>query len=363
MTDTGANKGGPTDCTRHIIAAITAARSAQQPLYISAGGSKRHLVGRDCDAEVLDVSGHTGIIDYQPAELVITARAGTSLAEITHTLLQQNQILSFDPPGFNDSATLGGTLACNLSGPARPWGGSVRDMTLGVQLINGRGEVLNFGGKVMKNVAGYDASRLQAGALGTLGVLSEISLKVVPRPEKQLSLTFEMTAREAVERMNQLAGKPKPLTGAFWLDGQLHLRLAGATSAVEHTAKHWGGQILDQDDATWNTLREMDLPFFAGNAPLWRFSIKPTAPVNQTFGPTLIDWGGAQRWVRGEHPPAALQEVAHAAGGHVTLFRCGDRTGEVRSPLNPVEQRLQQRLKQAFDPDRILNPGRLYSWL
>ena len=363
MTDGGATDSSPEGLNQQIIAAITEARSAQQPLYINAGGSKRHLVGRDCNARVLDVSGHTGIVEYHPGELVITARAGTPLTQLTDILYQQGQMLSFDPPLFDGKATLGGTLACNLSGPARPWAGSVRDMVLGVQLINGKGELLNFGGKVMKNVAGYDVSRLQAGALGTLGVLREISLKVLPRHEHCISLSYAMTAQEALDTMNRRGGQPKPLHGAFWVDGRLYLRLAGAADAVQHTAKQWGGDILAPDDATWAKLREMDLPFFAGDAPLWRFSLKSTAPVSTAFGTTLIDWCGAQRWVRGDHQQSLLQEAATAGEGHVALFRGGDRSGEVRSPLNAVEQRLQQRLKQSFDPDGILNPGRLYSWL
>ncbi len=353
----------PADLSPQIIAAITAARSARQPLYISAGGSKRHLIGRDCEAQELDVSGHTGIVEYHPGELVITARAGTPLAQLTDILHEQGQMLSFDPPLLDGKATLGGTLASNLSGPARPWSGSVRDMVLGVQLINGKGELLNFGGKVIKNVAGYDVSRLQAGALGTLGVLSEISLKVLPRHEYSLSLSYEMTAQEAVVAMNQRAGQPKPLYGAFWVDGRLYLRLAGTAAAVRHTAKQWGGEMLATDDPSWAKLREMSLPFFAGDAPLWRFSIKPTAPADPAMGSTLIDWCGAQRWLRGDHDEALLRETARAGGGHVALFRGGDRSGEVRSPLSAVEQRLQQRLKHSFDPDGILNPGRLYSWL
>ena len=354
---------GDEDRSACIIAALHRARDNRSPVTISGGGSKRHLAGRDCDYEELDVSGHRGIVDYQPGELVITARAGTPLCEITATLAEQNQILSFEPPLFNGKATLGGTLACNLSGPARPWRGSIRDMVLGVQLINGRCEPLNFGGKVMKNVAGYDVSRLQAGALGTLGVLSEISLKVLPRPQKSLTLRYEMTAQDAVDCMNRRAGEPKPLSGACWLDGQLHLRLSGAASAVDSTATQWGGEILQADEAIWEGLREIALPFFAGNEPLWRFSVKSSAPVTTDFGPTLIDWGGAQRWVRGTHSREALERAAIDAGGHVTLFRGGDRSAEVRSPLSAVEQGLQQRLKKSFDPDGILNPGRLYSWL
>jgi glycolate oxidase FAD binding subunit len=351
------------DRSEHIIAALRQARDNRRAVTISAGDSKRHLAGRDCEYDPLDISGHRGIVDYQPQELVITARAGTPLTEINARLEENNQILSFEPPQFDGRATLGGTLACNLSGPARPWRGSIRDMVLGVQLINGKCEQLNFGGKVMKNVAGYDVSRLQAGALGTLGVITEVSVKVLPRPEKTLTLRYAMSADDAVQCMNRRAGEPKPLSGAFWLDGDLYLRLSGAARAVESAAAQWEGDIVEADEELWKSLREMALPFFAGDAPLWRFSVKSSAPVNRSFGPTLIDWCGAQRWVRGEHSFEKLQQTAVETGGHVTLFRGGDRNAEVRSPLNVVEQGLQQRLKLAFDPHGILNPGRLYSWL
>jgi glycolate oxidase FAD binding subunit len=351
------------DHSEEIIAALRDARECKSPVYISAGGSKRHMIGRQCDAAELNVSAHCGIVDYQPGELVITARAGTPLTELVSTLSEHNQMLSFEPPLYAGTATLGGTLACNLSGPARPWAGSIRDMVLGVQLINGRCERLNFGGKVMKNVAGYDVSRLQAGALGTLGVLSEVSLKVLPRPQQTLTLRYTMTAGEAIATMNRRAGEPKPLSGAFWLDGHLHLRVSGAASAVDSTARQWGGERVDDDGHLWESLREMTLPFFAGDTPLWRFSVRSTASPAPNLGPMLIDWGGAQRWVRGERPRAQLERIAADAGGHVTLFRGGERSSEVRAPLGAVEQRLQQRLKHAFDPDGILNPGRLYSWL
>jgi glycolate oxidase FAD binding subunit len=362
MTEPHATSGAD-DHSERIIAALQQARDTGRPVTISGGGSKRHIAGRDCEYDELDVSGHRGIVDYQPQELVITARGGTPLSDIIATLQAQGQTLSFEPPLFDGTATVGGTLACNLSGPGRPWGGSIRDSVLGVQLINGKCERLSFGGKVMKNVAGYDVTRLQAGALGTLGVLSEVSLKVVPRAQRTLTLRYEMPVGEAIECMNRRAGEPKPLSGAFWLDGQLHLRLSGATSAVEHTAVQWGGEVLDRGEEIWEELREMTLPFFSGDAPLWRFSVKSTAPVMAQSGSTLIDWCGSQRWVRGERSLTELDQVAQEAGGHVTLYRGGDRSGEIRSPLNAIETALQQRLKQSFDPDGILNPGRLYSWL
>jgi glycolate oxidase FAD binding subunit len=351
------------DHSEEIIATLQRASDNGQPVYIKGGNSKRHIAGRDCNYEELDVSGHRGIIDYQPQELVISARGGTPLSDILIALETHDQTLSFEPPLFGGVATVAGTLACNLSGPARPWGGSIRDRVLGVQLINGKGERLNFGGKVMKNVAGYDVSRLQAGAMGTLGIVSEVSLKVVPRSQRSLTLRYQMTAEEAIATMNQRAGEPKPLSGAFWIDGQLYLRLSGAASAVEHTAERWDGETLDDGDEIWEGLREMTLPFFADDAPLWRFSVISTAPPMPELGATLIDWCGSQRWVRGEHSKTELDRMAQAAGGHVTLFRGGDRNAEVRAPMNDVETALQQRLKKSFDPNGILNPGRLYSWL
>ena len=346
-----------------IAAAVAAARECGEPLYIQGGNTKRQLIGRDPVGKPLALSGHRGIVDYQPAELVMVARAGTPLAEIRDALDQHHQHMSFEPPLFDGRATLGGTLACNLSGPARPWCGSIRDMVLGIKLVNGKAESLSFGGQVMKNVAGYDVSRLQAGALGTLGVITEVSFKVLPRPEQQITVAYEMTASEAVDTMNQRGGEPRPLTGALWVDGMLYLRIAGTSGAVHKTASNWGGETLPAGEEPWEDLREMRLPFFDGSGELWRLSLDSTAKVDTPSDRTLIDWGGAQRWVRGEADQQALSAMASSAGGQASLFRGGDRQGELRQTLEPAEQHLQQRLKQAFDPDRIFNPGRLYSWL
>ena len=348
------------DRAQELIAGVALAYEQREALYINGGGSKRNLAGRNCPAPSLEVGAHRGILDYQSAELVLTARAGTTLREIVEVLDAENQVLGFDPPLLDDRATLGGTLATNLSGPARPWRGSVRDAVLGVQLINGKAELLNFGGKVMKNVAGYDVSRLQAGALGTLGVLTQVSLRVVPRPEHELSMAYEMSADEAISTMNQRAGEAKPLSGACWLDGTLYLRLSGAASAVEHTARQWGGEQYTQCEV-WEALREMSLPFFQGDAPLWRLSLKPTAEPDIEQGSMLIDWGGAQRWLRANIDLERAHASAQRGGGHALLFRGGDREGHLRATPNAIERRLLQRLKRAFDPHGILNPGRLHA--
>lgn len=346
-----------------IIEGVTAARDTKKPVFICGGKTKLDILGRQCGALPLSVASHTGIVELEAGELVLTARSGTTLKEIEQTLMPLGLELAFEPPYFGDAATLGGTLACNLSGPARPWRGSIRDAVLGAQLINGKAELLNFGGKVMKNVAGYDVSRLQAGALGTLGVITEISLKIMPRAEATTTLMFEMSAADAIQTMNQKAGEPKPLSGAAWVDGKLYLRLAGAAAAVSNTARLWGGEQISAGQDFWMNLKEMALPFFAGSEPVWRASLKSTAVHLEQFGEQLIDWGGAQRWVRGEQDVPELERYAADAGGHITLFRGGERSSEVRHPLDSTQQRLQTRLKNSFDPDGILNPGRLYSWM
>ncbi len=352
-----------TDFSQEMLNAVAEAFDSKNPLCICGAGSKTDIIGRAVSADTLDVSKHTGIVDYHSSELVITARAGTPLTEIKATLAKEQQMLSFEPPLFNERATLGGTLACNLSGPARPWAGSIRDMVLGVQLINGKAELLNYGGQVMKNVAGYDVSRLQAGALGTLGVLTQVSLKVLPVPEHSLTLSYELDSQAAIDQMVARSAQPKPLSAASWLDGQMFLRLSGTEEAVEQTAKLWGGEQVRHATDLWQQLRDMNDPCFSGSQPLWRFSHKPSAGAQREFGDMLIDWAGAQRWVRGEQDRAALEKSAENAGGHVSLFRGGDRHGEVKHSAGTLEKQLQQRLKHAFDPAGILNPGRMYSWM
>lgn len=353
------------DLTRQLQEQVLQARAQGRRLNIVGGGSKSFM-GRqpDPEADILSLAGHTGIVEYHPVELVMTVRAGTPLREIEAALAEHGQCLHFEPPRLGEGATIGGTLACNLSGPARPWSGSVRDQVLGIRLLNGKGEHLRFGGQVMKNVAGYDVSRLQAGAMGTLGVITEISLKVMPQPAASLTLVQEMEMEEALDYMNRRAAEPKPLSGACWVDGRVYLRLSGARTAVEATAEKWSGDVLEDGDVFWPSLRDFRHDFFADTeAPLWRFSVKSTASLPAMPGRWLIDWAGAQRWFRGEGSLAELAPLAQAAGGQVSLFRGGDRSGEVMHPQPKPLQMLQQRVRQAFDPDGIFNPGRLYSWL
>ena len=355
------------DIGQHLIEQVKTAREQGFHLNIIGRGSKQFL-GRTPVGTPISIAEHCGIVDYRPAELVITARAGTLLSEIEAALAQHGQMLPFEPPTYGGRASLGGTLACNLSGPARPWRGSIRDVLLGVRLINGKGEHLRFGGQVIKNVAGYDVSRLHAGAMGTLAIITEVTLRVVPKPAASLTLRQDMDAEQAIRKMNALAAEAKPLTGACWVDDGLYLRLSGTRSAVNTARAKWGGEFLDSGDRFWHGLREMRTDFFVTADTLWRFSVKPTAGHFYQSGVWLIDWAGALRWLNPERCVEDLGRVeferaAELADGQTMMFRGGDRNEDVFHSQSRTAQLIHERLKSAFDPDRLFNPGRLYSWL
>ena len=351
------------DLTEKLQTRLLTAAEASTPLEIRAGGSKRFL-GRTPAGEPLDVSGHTGIVNYQPKELVVTARCGTSLDTIEAVLAEQGQMLPFEPPHFGPGATIGGTIACGLSGPARPYAGSARDLVLGTRILTGRGLVLRFGGEVMKNVAGYDLSRLMTGAFGTLGLLLDVSLKVMPVPAAQRILALEQSPEEAIRLMNEWAGTPVPITATCHDGDRLFVRLSGATAAVAQAAETIGGEVMeDQDDFWGKQIREQGHDFFAGEEPLWRLSVPSATPPLELPGRQLVEWGGAQRWYRGEHSVQAVREAATAVGGHATLIRGGDRSGDVFQLPAPPLMALHRNLKQALDPHGLLNPGRLFAEL
>ena len=358
------------DQTNTLIEQVNSAISSKQAVVIQGSGTKNFL-GRPIEdsANVISTAEHTGIISYEPVELVMTARAGTTLAEIDDALDKNKQMLACDPARFGGKATIGGSLAANQAGPSRPWTGSLRDHVLGTKLINGKGEHLKFGGKVMKNVAGYDVSRLQAGAMGTLGLITELSFKVLPIPPLCITLTRPVSTQDdVIQQMNKAAGEPKPMTAACWFDGQLYLQLSGAKTAVESYAGRCVGEILgaEQTEELWQGLREQQLDFFTNRKaeePLWRFSVNSTAPAFLEDADWFLDWGGAQRWLKGDFEYSKLQEWANKNGGEVTLYRGGDRNKEVYPQPNSVMKDIQKNLKKSFDPDNIFNIGRLYSWL
>ena len=348
---------------QHFRRAVLDAAAAGKPVRLHGGGSK-DWYGRALQGELLDTRAHAGIIDYEPTELVITARCGTPLSEIGAALAEQNQMLAFDPPHFSPHATLGGMVATGLSGPARASVGALRDFVLGAVLLDGQGQVLHFGGQVMKNVAGYDVSRLLAGSLGTLGLILEVSLKVLPRPIAETTVRLPMSQAEAIHHLNTWGGQPLPLAASLWQEDHLSLRLAGAAAAVAAARQRIGGEEID-GDRFWNAAREQTLPFFDGAdkanaAPLWRLSVPSTTAPFALSDPQLIEWGGAQRWLRSSAPGERIRAIAAGAGGHATLFRGGDRNGGVFQPLAPAVAKIHRHLKQAFDPAGIFNPGRMY---
>jgi glycolate oxidase FAD binding subunit len=342
----------------------------EMPLNITGGNSKTFLGNPGTD-QTLDVSRHRGIVEYDPRELVLTARGGTTLQEIEAALAEVGQMLVFEPPHFGDNATLGGTIACGLSGPRRPYSGSARDFVLGCQLLNGCGEILRFGGQVMKNVAGYDVSRLMAGAHGTLGIMLEISLKVLPRPAASITLERKCSPAEAIASMSDLLSKPYPVDGACYHDGHCYVRISGSARAVKETRAKIPGDVLAYAEAFWYALREHELPFFSDpsfNGPslnskgaLYRIMVKPATPPLPIEGSWLLDWGGAQRWLFSDEDVASIRRRVDLAGGHVTVFRGGQQTEEIFQPLAAPLLTIHQRLKTSFDPKNIFNRGRLYA--
>ncbi|HUO43726.1 MAG TPA: glycolate oxidase subunit GlcE [Burkholderiales bacterium] len=337
---------------------IRAAAARKSSLCIRGGGSK-DFYGGPLAGEAFDVGACRGIVDYEPSELIITARGGTPLTGIEAVLRERGQMLAFEPPHFGPAATLGGCIASGLSGPRRARAGAARDFVLGVRLLDGRGDDLRFGGRVMKNVAGFDVARLVAGSLGTLGVIVEASLKVLPLPAAEITLRFEKSAAEAIELMNEWAGRPLPVSATCHHEDMLTVRLSGAEAAVRAAQQQLGGEQIADGAEFWQGLREHALDFFRQPQPLWRLSLKSTTPPLALPGAQLIEWNGALRWLIGGDPQT-VRAAAGTAGGHATLFRASDRSSGAFQPLPPVLLKIHRELKRAFDPAGIFNPGRLY---
>ncbi|MES2890061.1 MAG: glycolate oxidase subunit GlcE [Pseudomonadota bacterium] len=360
---------------KHMIDCVQSAHGAGARICIRGGGTKE-FYGEPAQGTVLDTRGLHGISSHEPSELVVSVRTGTLLADLETALAEHGQYLPFEPPRFASGGTVGGMVAAGLSGPARASVGSVRDYVLGATLLNGQGEVLSFGGQVIKNVAGYDVSRLLAGSLGTLGLLLEVSLKVLPLPPATTTLRFAMNAAGALQQLNAWAGQPLPLNASAWHQGRLTVRLSGAVAAVQTAARQMaaaqGGEVVDPKvaQAFWSGLRDHTDPFFdtRGEAlPLWRLSVPATtAPITLPDNPgsadsTLMEWGGAQRWLRTAASAEVVRQCAAQVGGHATLFRAGaGARAAVFAPLSAPLARIHQALKLSFDPHGLFNPGRMY---
>ncbi len=366
----------PSDQLSALQSQVREAAAAGNVLSVRGSGSKSwlvHPVRSDAISPLLDMRTLAGIVDYEPTELVVTVRAGTPLAELEQVLGMQGQCLPFEPPRFaraNAAATVGGMIAAGLSGPGRLGAGAVRDYVLGALLLNGRGELLNFGGKVMKNVAGFDVARMLVGSMGTLGAICEVSLKVLPRQPAEATLMFDLDHDRAIQQVNAWCAQPLPISASAWLrqgsdegPGRLHLRLRGARAAVAAACERLGGER--QDDAAaadfWEALREQTHPWFAstwaqpGDAgkTLWRIAVPPTTPPLKLQGSTLIEWGGAQRWLQTALPAAFVREAVGQTGGHATCFRGGDASTPVFTPPAPPLDRIHHQIKRAFDPDGV----------
>lgn len=345
------------DDSQQLLDQVNQALASNTPLRIQGGGSKAFL-GHEVQGTLLDTRAHRGIVTYDPTELVISVRAGTPLAELEAALDEANQMLPCEPPHLGEGATVGGMIAAGLSGPRRPWSGSVRDFVLGTRVITGHGKHLRFGGEVMKNVAGYDLSRLMAGSFGCLGVLTEVSLKVLPKPRLCRSLRVEMPVDRALLKLAEWGQQPVPITAASHDGHALHLRLEGGEGSVNAACDRIGGQTLDV--GYWNELREQRLGFFSDARPLWRLSLPTDTPVLALPGDQLIDWAGAQRWLKSDADAHVIRAIVSEVGGHATCFTAG----AAASPFQPLAEpllRYHRQLKAALDQQGIFNPGRMYS--
>ena len=359
--------------TQELQDRVRAAQNDKSMLKIVGGNSKLFYGNPTVDSEnnkteIIETRIHQGVISYEPSELVITARAGTPLKEIEALLAENNQMLPFDPPHFGEHATLGGAIACGLSGSRRPFTGSVRDFVLGTKIISGKGDIMSFGGQVMKNVAGYDVSRLMVGAMGTLGLLLEISIKVLPRPSTEITQCIAMSQQEALKKMRELHQTSLPLSALAYENEKLYVRLSGAVTAVTAAQKKIGGETMLHAKNFWQQVNEQTHPFFENDKPLWRLSVPYIADIALNEE-SFIDWSGAQYWLHSDKDAEEIQQLASAQDGAATLFK----THEVKVTDNnqgfserfaPLQAKIKQfhvNLKMRFDPYGILNYGRLYS--
>jgi len=353
----------PVDISSELQAHVIKAAESNMTLQIQGGNSKA-FYGNHYDknqSERLELSGHMGVTAYEPTELVISAHAGTPLKEIQSLLDEHQQMLAFEPPAFGDEATLGGTIACNLSGPRRAYSGAARDFVLGTRILNGKGEILSFGGEVMKNVAGYDVSRLMAGAMGTLGVILDVSVKTVPKPEVEITLVQSLNTAEALKKIHEWAQLPLPVSATCINNQQLYIRLSGTEKGVQAAKIILGGEALENSESYWLSIKEQQADFFLSDkndTSLWRLSLASNTPEIELYGDTLYEWGGALRWIKSSDSAENIRNQVMPLQGHAVRFQ--NAYDDAFQPLSKPLLKLHQNLKQSFDPSGILNPGRLY---
>lgn len=343
---------------------IKLATQQKTPLRLQGGGSKL-FYGETTEGELFDLRAHTGIVAYAPSELVVTVNSGTPLAELEQVLAEKNQFLPFEPPHFGPNATVAGCIAAGLAGPRRAAAGGAKDFVLGAHLLDGSGQYLRFGGQVMKNVAGYDVSRLLCGSLGSLGVITQLSLKVLPLPEHELTVKLAIEQADALQRINTLSAEPLPISASVWLNDHLYVRLSGAPSPIEVAVQAIGGESLPPEQAQdfWQQIKEQTHTFFAEkpNHTLWRLSVPSTSVPILAEHEQLIEWGGALRWLHSQQEAEHIRAAVAKVGGTATAFRNGPEATPYFHPQAPINLKIQQRLKEKFDPAGIFNPGRFYA--
>jgi len=339
------------DLTHSFQEQIKDAVNQKNSLHILGGNSKNFIAGKNSNT-TLHTQQHKGIISYEPTELVITARSGTPLSEIKNLLADSNQMLAFDPPEHTNQTTIGGAIASGMSGPIRPWLGSARDMVLGTKIIDSRAQVLTFGGQVMKNVAGYDVSRLMSGSYGSLALLSEISIKVLPAFVIEKSISIDLNQNQAKEMLLDLSNKASPLSATCFYNDELKLRFSGQPSAVNFWVDKFNGKAIDND--YWHSLRDQKLDFFTQDKKLWRLSLPAFTPkLDCETEACLVEWAGAQRWFYSDKDEKSIFDEALKHGGHATLYKNTNDQAAIFQPLDPVNQQIQERLKSAFDPNHL----------
>jgi len=396
------------ETTEQTVEAVHWAVNAGEPLEVVGRGSKRGL-GRPVQAgHGLDLSRLDGITLYEPEELVLSARAGTPLAAIEAALEERRQMLAFEPAdlgpllgGQAGAGSIGGVLACNLSGPRRIKAGAARDHFLGVSAVSGRGELFKSGGRVVKNVTGYDLCKLLCGSYGTLGVMTDVTVKVLPRPEKTYTvLLLGLDDAAAGEAMARALGSPHEVSGAAHLPAALAakskvsyvsgagaavtaIRLEGPGPSVEYRCAALRRELSDlgateelhsqNSLALWRELRDVQPFVDTFDHAVWKISVAPTAGpgvvAEIAHGDAFYDWGGGLVWLAlpsgGDGGAARVRQAVAKVGGHATLVRAPLelRAAAVFQPQDAAAAALTRRIKDGFDPQGILNPGRMYPGL
>ena len=349
------------DIQVELIHAVEKAIEQKQPLAIHGSNSKNFL-GNEITGKPVDVSMHSGIIEYEPSELFITAKCGTPLKELESILRDNGQILPFEPPSFTSADTLGGTVACGLSGPRRAYANPIRDCILGAHIINGKAEYLTFGGNVMKNVAGYDASRLMCGAYGTLGIIMQVSIRVAPKPQHEMTTVLECSENQAITQLNRWTQTHFPITASFFHDNLLHIRLEGLQNSVVNTHKKIGGEPLSSSKEFWCSVKNHQHDFFNSDLPLWKLVIPQNTPALSISGKTSLEWNGGLRWLTSNEDSENIINACKRSRGSATLFKSTSKPNDHLPDLPIGLKNLHIKIKSAFDPDNIFNQGRQYSW-